>query len=94
LLNAKVGGRLCFIAPCGANGGKFDLVESLRPLIADSSVIQAINNGEVRVTDYIRVTSSMALTDDGHKRFIGTFERRMSQAVTHPVFGYKASSPN
>lgn len=58
-------------------------------MIADSSVIQAINNGEVRPSDFISVVGSVALTDDGRKRFIGTFERRMSQEVTHPLFGYR-----
>ncbi|SFW35561.1 CRISPR-associated endonuclease Cas4/Cas1 [Nitrosovibrio sp. Nv17] len=68
-----------------------DIMEPFRPLIADSSVIQAINNGEVRPTDFISAAGSVALTEDGRKRFIGTFERRMSQEVTHPLFGYKLS---
>jgi CRISPR-associated protein Cas1 len=66
-----------------------DMMEPFRPLIADSSVIQAINNSEVRPSDFISVASSVALTDDGRKRFIATFERRMSHEVTHPLFGYK-----
>lgn len=68
-----------------------DMMEPFRPLIADSSVIQAINNGEVRPSDFISVAGSVALTDDGRKRFIGTFERRMIHEVTHPLFGYKIS---
>jgi CRISPR-associated endonuclease Cas1/CRISPR-associated protein Cas4 len=68
-----------------------DMMEPFRPLIADSSVIQAINNGEVRPSDFISVAGSVALTEDGRKRFIATFERRMSQEVTHPLFGYRVS---
>lgn len=68
-----------------------DMMEPFRPLIADSSVIQAVNNGEVRPSDFISVAGSVALTDDGRKRFIGTFERRMSHEITHPLFGYKLS---
>jgi len=68
-----------------------DMMEPFRPLIADSSVIQAINNGEVRPSDFISVAGSVALTDEGRKRFIGTFERRMSHEITHPLFGYKVS---
>lgn len=68
-----------------------DLMEPFRPLIADSSVIQAINNGEVRPSDFISAAGSVALTPDGRKRFIGTFERRLSQEITHPLFGYKVS---
>jgi CRISPR-associated endonuclease Cas1/CRISPR-associated protein Cas4 len=68
-----------------------DLMEPFRPLIADSSVIQAINNGEVRPTDFVSAAGSVALDADGRKRFIATFERRMSHEVTHPLFGYKVS---
>ena len=68
-----------------------DLMEPFRPLIADSAVIQAINNGEVRPTDFISAAGSIALTDEGRKRFIGTLERRMGQEITHPLFGYKVS---
>ena len=68
-----------------------DMMESFRPLVADSCVIQAINNGEVRPSDFIRAGGGVALTDEGRKRFIGTFERRLSQEVTHPVFEYRVS---
>ncbi|MGH8772105.1 MAG: CRISPR-associated endonuclease Cas1, partial [Burkholderiales bacterium] len=68
-----------------------DLMEPFRPLIADSTVIQAINNGEVRPTDFVSAAGSVALTEDGRKRFIATFERRLAQEVTHPLFGYKLS---
>jgi CRISPR-associated protein Cas1 len=68
-----------------------DLMEPFRPLIADSSVIQAINNGEIRPADFISAAGSVALTPDGRKRFIATFERRLSQEITHPLFGYKVS---
>ena len=68
-----------------------DLMEPFRPLLADSAVIQAINNGEVRPTDFIQAAGSVSLTNDGRKRFIGTFERRLAQEVTHPVLGYRLS---
>ncbi|GIK35052.1 MAG: CRISPR-associated exonuclease Cas4/endonuclease Cas1 fusion [Gammaproteobacteria bacterium] len=68
-----------------------DMMESFRPLIADSSVLQAINNGEVKPTDFISVAGSVALTADGRKRFIAAFERRLSHEITHPLFGYKLS---
>lgn len=68
-----------------------DMMEPFRPLVADSCVLYAINNGEVRPSDFISVAGSVALTPDGRKRFIGTFERRMAQEITHPLFGYKLS---
>lgn len=68
-----------------------DMMEPFRPIVADSSVLQAINNGEVRPSDFVSVAGSVALTEDGRKRFIATFERRLSQEITHPLFGYKVS---
>jgi CRISPR-associated endonuclease Cas1/CRISPR-associated protein Cas4 len=68
-----------------------DLMEPFRPLIADSSVIQSINNGEVRPTDFISAAGSVSLNADGRKRFIAAFERRMEHETTHPVFGYRVN---
>lgn len=68
-----------------------DMMEPFRPLIADSCVVQAINNGEVKPTDFTQVAGSVALDTDGRKRFIAVFERRMSQEITHPQFNYKLS---
>lgn len=68
-----------------------DMMEPFRPLIADSAVLQAINNGEVRPTDFVSAAGSVNLNTEGRKRFIATFERRMSHEVTHPIFGYKVS---
>lgn len=68
-----------------------DMMEPFRPLIADSSVLMALNNGEVHPTDFIVSAHGCALTDNGRKRFIATLERRMQQEVTHPIFGYRIS---
>ena len=66
-----------------------DMMEPFRPLIVDSAVITAINNGEIRPTDFVRSPIGVALTDTGRKRFIGTLERRLGHEVTHPIFGYR-----
>ncbi|WFP50974.1 CRISPR-associated endonuclease Cas1 [Methylomonas sp. EFPC3] len=66
-----------------------DLMEPFRPIVADSTVLQVINNGEVRPTDFVSAAGSVNLNDGGRKRFIAAFERRMSQEITHPLFGYK-----
>ena len=68
-----------------------DMMEPFRPLIADSVVIQAINNGEVHHDDFITAAGSVALVPDGRKRFIAAFERRMSHEIIHPLFGYRIS---
>jgi CRISPR-associated endonuclease Cas1/CRISPR-associated protein Cas4 len=68
-----------------------DMMEPFRPLIADSAVLMAINNGEVKPSDFISAAGSVNLTPDGRKRFIATFERRMAQEITHPLFEYRVS---
>jgi CRISP-associated protein Cas1 len=68
-----------------------DMMEPFRPLLADSTVLTAINNGEIRAEDFVSVGNSVNLTSDGRKRFIATFERRLSQEITHPLFGYRLS---
>jgi len=68
-----------------------DMMEPFRPLVADSVVLTAINNGEVQGDDFIRAAGACALTDSARKRFIAAFERRMAQEITHPLFGYSLS---
>jgi len=68
-----------------------DMMEPFRPLVSDSAVITAINNGEVRPDDFIHSAVGCNLTDSGRKRFIGVFERRMGQEITHPLFKYRIS---
>ncbi len=66
-----------------------DMMEPFRPLVADSAVLTAINNGEVRQDDFIVTSTGCNLKPAGRKRFIAAFERRMSQEVTHPIFNYR-----
>ena len=67
-----------------------DVMEPFRPLIADSAVLMAINNGEVGPADFVRAGDAVNLDERGRRAFIAGFERRMSQEITHPVFGYAA----
>jgi CRISP-associated protein Cas1 len=68
-----------------------DLMEAFRPLIADSTVIQVINNQEVRTGDFVRAGGGVNLKQKARKKFIAAYERRLGQEITHPVFGYKIS---
>ena len=67
------------------------LMEPFRPLVADSVVVQALNNGEVRPIDFKTVAGSVNLSAEGRRRFIATFERRLGHEVVHPLFGYRVS---
>lgn len=68
-----------------------DLAEEFRPLIGDSTVLTAINNGEIGVGDFVERAGAVALTSKGRKKFIQTYERRMRTELKHPIFGYRAS---
>lgn len=68
-----------------------DLAEEFRPLVADSTVITAINNGEVNERDFVRRAEAVALTDRGRRSFVRVYERRMATELRHPLFGYRAS---
>lgn len=68
-----------------------DMMEPFRPLIADSTVLGAINNGIIAPKDFIRRAGAVALSNDARKKFILVYERRMDTLITHPVFDYRIS---
>ena len=68
-----------------------DLMEPFRPIVADSCVIQAVNNGEIKPGDFVANGPACSLKPSGRKAFIAAFERRMEQETTHPLFGYRVS---
>lgn len=68
-----------------------DLAEEFRPLIADSTVIQVINNGEVRPSHFTRRAGGCQLDRDGRRAVLSSYERRMSHEIKHPVFGYRVN---
>ena len=66
-------------------------MEEFRPLIADSAVLRMVNNGEIGLGDFVRGATGVALTQSGRRRVIAAYERRMSEQLRHPLFGYQAS---
>ena len=68
-----------------------DLMAPLRPIIADSVVLAAVNTGEISASDFVSGATGTALTAGGRRRFVAAFERRLSQETTHPLFGYRLS---
>lgn len=68
-----------------------DLCEEFRPLIADSVCLNLFNQGELAPADFVKRARGVALTPKGRRAVLAGFERRMSQMVTHPVFGYTIS---
>ena len=68
-----------------------DLMEEFRPILADSAVLRALNTGQIREGDFIHAGNSVSLHTTARKRFFHAYERRLSEGVTHPVFGYRVS---
>jgi CRISPR-associated endonuclease Cas1 len=68
-----------------------DMMEPFRPILADSTVIQVINNGEVKPDAFLAAGPAVSLKPHARRAFIVAYERRLQQEVTHPVFGYRVS---
>lgn len=68
-----------------------DMMEPFRPVIADSAVVMALNNGEVSSGDFIERMGGVFLKPQGRRSFIATYERRIGMEVEHPTFGYKCT---
>lgn len=68
-----------------------DMMEPFRPILADSTVIQVINNGEVKPDAFLVAGPAVSLKPAAKRAFIAAYERRLDQEVTHPVFGYRVA---
>ncbi|MCC6526654.1 MAG: CRISPR-associated endonuclease Cas1 [Polyangiaceae bacterium] len=68
-----------------------DLMEEFRPLVADSTVLGALNTGVVCEGDFLISPAGVAIHAPARRRLIHAHERRMDQLVSHPVFGYRIS---
>jgi len=65
-----------------------DLAEEFRPLVADSVVVGAINNGEIRPSHLFVRAGGVSLTQEGRRAMLRAYERRIDTEVRHPTFGY------
>lgn len=68
-----------------------DLIEPFRPVLADSAVLMALNNGELGPRDFIVTAGGCNLKPGARRSLIAAYERRLDQETTHPVFGYQVA---
>lgn len=68
-----------------------DLMEELRAPLADSAVVWAINNGELRETSFRNDLDAVRMSEAGRKALIAAYERRASSSFRHPQFGYEVT---
>lgn len=66
-------------------------MEEFRAPVADSVVLRLINNGELQEKHFDMVLGASRLTDEGRRRVIKAFEKRVQTEISHPVFGYQAT---
>lgn len=68
-----------------------DLMEEFRPTIADSVVVNAINNSEVKPEDFDSVLGTTRLKERSRRAIINGYERRVQTEFRHPLFEYSVS---
>ncbi len=66
-----------------------DLMEEFRPIVADSSVLSAINRGVVGEEDFAYQLGGCFLNPAGRKKFYKCYQERLRSEISHPVFNYK-----
>ncbi|MGH3437219.1 MAG: CRISPR-associated endonuclease Cas1 [Sciscionella sp.] len=65
-----------------------DLCEEFRAPVADSVVLGAFNNGELKETNFSDVLGVVNLRETGRRTLISAYERRVRTEFRHPLFGY------
>ena len=67
-----------------------DMMEELRPCMADRFVITAINNRIVSGSDFEKSESgAVRMTDDGRRKFLKAWQERKQDTITHPFLEEK-----
>ena len=74
----------------GRSSLALDLMEELRPCMADRFVLTLINNRTVGAYDFIqRENGSVRLRDDARRMFLKNWQEKKRETLTHPYLGEK-----
>ena len=74
----------------GRDSLALDLMEGLRPCMADRFVLTTINNRMLRPEDFQTQSSgAVLLTDDGRRSFLKAWQEKKRETLTHPYLGEK-----
>jgi len=67
-----------------------DLMEELRPYVADRLVLTLVNRKQVSAKDFVSSeTGGVLLTDEGRKKVLGAWQERKRETVEHPFLEEK-----
>lgn len=65
-----------------------DLMEELRPVLADRLVLTLINRGQVKARDFVvDAGGAVSLTDEGRKQILVAWQERKKRELRHPFLG-------
>ena len=69
-----------------------DMMEELRPAIADRFVLKLINRQQINTTDFIiKENNAVILTDDARRNFLQLWQKEKQEKITHPYLKEKIS---
>lgn len=69
-----------------------DVMEELRPVIADRFVLKIINRKQIGVNDFvIKENKAVILKDEARRNFLQLWQKEKEQTVTHPYLKEKIS---
>ena len=69
-----------------------DLMEELRPCMADRFVLTLVNNRMLDPENFqVQDSGAVLLTEDGRKKFLKAWQERKRDTLTHPYLGEKMS---
>lgn len=76
----------------GRSSLALDLMEELRPCMADRFVLTMVNNRAIRPEDFqTQDSGAVLLTDEGRKKFLKAWQERKRDTLTHPYLNEKMS---
>jgi CRISPR-associated protein Cas1 len=75
----------------GRAGLALDLMEELRPVLADRLALSLVNRGQLRADDFVvEEAGTVRLTDGARKAVLIAWQERKRDELTHPFLGEKA----
>ncbi len=64
-----------------------DLMEEMRPVIADAVALRLVNQKILKEADFKETLGAVRLTDAARRRLFEAWESRMTETVAHPTLG-------
>jgi CRISPR-associated protein Cas1 len=74
----------------GRNSLALDLMEELRPYLADRLALTLVNRNQIQANDFVvKETGAVILTEDGRKKVLEAYQQRKQENIKHPFIGEK-----